>query len=240
LAPRARSGRHLVLRQAHSRRSASDDEADRLNRAHVDGDGYKEQTAWAGPTDGLLVIDLAANGAAGSDGQINQAKEIAFAQWTSDPNDTDLQALRTVFDTNRDGKLTGADARFGEFRVWKDANQNGTVESGELQTLPQAGITQVNLTSDGNAYLLPDGSEINGTGSFVQNGVTRSLADAGLAYDTSGFQRVATSQGFNSRSFARRKRNACVQRGASYLQLNSADPPHTRAIHRQDKRSACG
>jgi Ca2+-binding RTX toxin-like protein len=163
----------------------------------VDGDGYKEKTAWAGPSDGLLVIDLAANGAAGADGQINQAKEIAFAQWTGDPNDTDLQALRTVFDTNGDGRLTSADARWSEFRVWKDANQNGTVEAGELQTLAQAGVTQVNLTSDGNQYLLPDGSKINGTASFVANGVTRSLADAGLAYDTSGFQRVATSQGFN-------------------------------------------
>jgi hypothetical protein len=239
LAPRARSGRHLALRQAHSRRSASDDEADRLNRAHVDGDGYKERTAWAGPSDGLLVIDLAANGAAGADGQINQAKEIAFAQWTSDPNDTDLQALRAVFDTNHDGRLTAADARFGEFRVWKDANQNGTVESGELQTLAQAGITQVNLTSDGNAYLLPDGSEINGTGSFVQNGVTRSLADAGLAYDTSGFQRVTTSQGFAARSFSRRKRNAPVQRDAKHLQLNDVCSPHTRLIHKQDGRSAC-
>jgi hypothetical protein len=28
----------------------------------VDGDGYREQTAWAGANDGLLVIDLAANG----------------------------------------------------------------------------------------------------------------------------------------------------------------------------------
>jgi hypothetical protein len=27
----------------------------------VDGDGYREQTAWAGPNDGLLVIDLAAS-----------------------------------------------------------------------------------------------------------------------------------------------------------------------------------
>jgi hypothetical protein len=67
----------------------------------VDGDGYREQTAWAGPNDGLLVIDLAGNGGAGPDGQINQAREIAFSQWTSDPNDTGLQALRTVFDSNK-------------------------------------------------------------------------------------------------------------------------------------------
>jgi hypothetical protein len=145
----------------------------------VDGDGYREQTAWAGAGDGLLVIDLAANGAAGADGQINQAREIAFSQWTSDPNDTDLQALRTVFDSNGDGQLTGADARWNEFRVWRDANQNGTVESGELRTLAQAGITQIGLTSDRRQYMLPDGSQINGLASYTQNGAAHTLADAG-------------------------------------------------------------
>jgi hypothetical protein len=163
----------------------------------VDGDGYREQTAWAGPNDGLLVIDLAANGGAGADGQINQAREIAFSQWTSDPNDTDLQALRTVFDSNGDGQLTAADARWNEFGVWRDANQNGTVESGELQTLAQAGITQVGLTSDARQYLLPDGSQINGLASYTQNGASHTLADAGLAYDRAGFQRVPTSIGYN-------------------------------------------
>jgi hypothetical protein len=65
----------------------------------VDADGYKEQTAWAGPADGLLVIDLAANGAPGADGKIDQAMEIAFARWTA-AADTDLEALASVFDTN--------------------------------------------------------------------------------------------------------------------------------------------
>src|SRR6185295_3826794 len=69
----------------------------------IDGNdnGAKELTAWAGAGDGLLVIDLAPGGGAGADGVINQAKEIAFAQWTA-AADTDLEALAAVFDTNHD------------------------------------------------------------------------------------------------------------------------------------------
>ncbi len=61
-----------------------------------DGDGYKERTAWVGADDGMLVIDL--NG----DGQVTQSKEMALGEWTSE-QDTDLQALGKVFDSNKDG-----------------------------------------------------------------------------------------------------------------------------------------
>jgi hypothetical protein len=57
---------------------------------NVDGDGMKERTAWAGRNDGFLVLDLdlAANGA-GPDGAIAQMRELSFAAWTADPDDTD-------------------------------------------------------------------------------------------------------------------------------------------------------
>jgi hypothetical protein len=59
---------------------------------NVDGDAALEKTAWAGKNDGFLVIDLAASGGTGApDGQITQAKELSFAAWTADPDDTDAQ-----------------------------------------------------------------------------------------------------------------------------------------------------
>ena len=105
-----------------------------------DADGCKEETAWAGAVGGLLVIDLAANGAPGPDGKIDQAREIAFAQWTADPNDTDLEALAAVFDTNHNNAFDGSDARWGEFRIWKDANQDGVTDANEMFTLAALGI----------------------------------------------------------------------------------------------------
>jgi hypothetical protein len=99
----------------------------------ADSDAYKERTAWVGADDGLLVIDL--NG----DGQVSQSKEMAFGEWTTE-TDTDLQALAKVFDSNKDGTFDSRDARFAEFRIWKDANSNGVADAGEMMTLQAAGI----------------------------------------------------------------------------------------------------
>ena len=111
----------------------------------TDSDSYQERTAWAGADDGILVIDL------DGDGQVTQAKEIAFAEWTEE-QDSDLQALAKVFDSNQDGVFDSQDERFAEFRIWKDANSNGVVDAGEMMTLQEAGIESMSLkTKDGTA-----------------------------------------------------------------------------------------
>ncbi|UNZ53844.1 hypothetical protein [Agrobacterium tumefaciens] len=154
------------------------------------GDGLADVTAWAGPQDGFLAIDLAADGSAGPDGVINQAKELAFTLWPAEEQgstDSDLEALRLVFDTNNDGLLSAEDARWSEFRVWQDINQNGISEAGELSTLDQLGIKYINLipTTDG-AQSFADGSAITGT-SFLEkvDGQTRLVGDVRLAYQPS-------------------------------------------------------
>ena len=43
---------------------------------------------------------------------------------------------------------------------------------------------------DGQAFGLPDGSRINGLGTFTRNGVANTFADASLAYDTADFRRA--------------------------------------------------
>jgi hypothetical protein len=96
-----------------------------------DDDGYDERTAWAAADDAFLVIDLAADGAAGGDGRIDQAKELAFPNWLPEAErdgTSDLEALAQAFDSNVDGVLNAGDARWGEFRVWQDKNQNGVVD----------------------------------------------------------------------------------------------------------------
>jgi Ca2+-binding RTX toxin-like protein len=156
----------------------------------VDADGYWEQVAWAGPQDGLLVIDLDINGNYGPDGIIDLVEEIAF--FSDDPNvKTDLQALNAEFDTNGNHQLDAGDAHWSDFRVWVDANQDGWSDAGELSTLASLGITSISLVSDEKSFLLPDNTLINGFASFTRtvNGVTTTaaLADAALAYDELGF-----------------------------------------------------
>jgi len=58
-----------------------------------DGDGFREPTAWVAPGDGILVIDLNADGTRGAgDGKIDQAKELVLSMW-GPAGSTDLQAV---------------------------------------------------------------------------------------------------------------------------------------------------
>ncbi|MDX0958936.1 hypothetical protein GYB71_14555 [Sinorhizobium medicae] len=159
-----------------------------------DGDGTRDATAWFGPEDGILAIDLAANGASGSDGLIDQERELAFASWAEGGGvASDMEGLRLVFDTNRDNALDAQDARWNEFRVWQDHNQNGVTDTGELMTMSEAGIRLVNLlpSTDG-AKAFDDGSVITGTSSMTMtDGTTRLVADTTLAFRPSSLNQVA-------------------------------------------------
>lgn len=47
----------------------------------IDGSGERLTTAWVDKNDGLLVVDLSADGSFGPDGVIDQAKEVRFTLW---------------------------------------------------------------------------------------------------------------------------------------------------------------
>lgn len=115
-----------------------------------DDDGLFEKTAWIGSDDGMLAIDL------GLDGVINQAAELTFAD-SGMAGLTDLDRLRG-YDTNHNGVLDAGDVQFADFRLWRDLNQNGQSEAGELLSLTDAGITSVELT--GTPVSPPAGKEI--------------------------------------------------------------------------------
>jgi len=163
-------------------------------------DGILDQTAWVGPKDGMLVIDLAKDGTVGTDAVIDQPQEVAFALWKTEEERvaelkekgidnngrpiTDLEGLRWAFDSNYDNALDMRDARWNEFRVWQDANQNGITDAGELMTMDQAGIRLINLmpSSDGSKAF-PDGSAITGTSSAEMTDGTKMLVgDVSLAF----------------------------------------------------------
>lgn len=149
------------------------------------GDGTRQQTAWAGPNDGFLAIDLAADGSSGGDGVINQRKELAFIDWVPGSS-SDLDGLRIAFDTNADGVLDASDARWSEFRIWRDANQNGITDAGELKSLADWGITSISLAAqNGEATSRADGSYVSGTVNFSWADGTQGIAgDVALKAET--------------------------------------------------------
>ncbi|WP_162236029.1 hypothetical protein [Devosia sp. Leaf64] len=141
------------------------------------GDGLKHRTAWAGAGDGVLVRDH------GNDGIINLANEIDFTKWDTTAR-SDIEALRNIFDTNHDGKLSAADADWSLFKVLV-TNSDGTQT---LRTLTELGIKELGLRTNNQEVVLADGSTIKGTASFVRtDNSTGTLADVTLTYDANGY-----------------------------------------------------
>jgi hypothetical protein len=99
-----------------------------------------------------------------------------FTEWDPTAED-DLAALRSVFDSNGDGKLTAADAAFAQFKVLV-TNADGSTTA---QTLAQLGIIEINLTADATRIVLPDGSVITGQTTFTRaSGTTGTVANTTL------------------------------------------------------------
>ena len=142
----------------------------------MNGDGTSDNTGWVGKGDGFLVIDR------NNDGQISSASELSFAP--EDPKaKSDLEALARL-DNNDDDVIDAKDARFGELKVWVDANDNGKTESGELRTLAEVGITGLSLTARAHSATAKPGENIViSTATFTrENGSTGTVGNVALAY----------------------------------------------------------
>ena len=93
-----------------------------------------------------------------------------FTDW--DPTATsDLEALRSVFDTNCDGVLNASDSTWSQFRV-AVTEPDGTLS---YHTLDALGITEIDLLGGATHIELPDGSVITGQTTFAMNGQTRTV-----------------------------------------------------------------
>ena len=110
----------------------------------MDGDGALELTAWADPHDALLAYD--ANG----NGRIAGREELVFTDYSPGAK-TDLEGLRGFFDTNLDGLLNAADEEWSSLRLWEDKNSDGVSDPGEVQTLEEGNIKEIELKSDETA-----------------------------------------------------------------------------------------
>jgi hypothetical protein len=157
-----------------------------------DGDGIKDETGWAGPDDGFLVLDR------DGDGAITRTDEISFGtvQGKKDPFVTDLQGL-AAFDTNGNGSLDAGDADFARFGVWQDADSDAAVDAGELRSVAEADLVALSLTGYGT------GASFNGkdnvvfatTDAVFEDGAVVKVADLFLGYEGSLREGALTGSG---------------------------------------------
>ncbi len=144
--------------------------------------GYRSHTGWISANDGFLIFD-------GNDnGKIDQAKELVLSQWTESSEDTDLEALKAVFDSNHDNVLNGSDDDFSYFKVWQDKNSDGISDEGEFKSLAEIGITSLNLNAT-NVNWSSGGNKVSSLGQFIQaDGTTSTFADTALGHDADGWK----------------------------------------------------
>ena len=133
-------------------------------RFDIDGDGRRQILAWIGPEDGLLVYDR------DGDRLISHRDEIAFKDYLANAK-TDLEGL-AWFDQfaqggNEDGVLDARDALWSKFGVWRDADQDGETDPGELRMTGEGGLSSVNLQSDNVRRDGGPDAQIFGRGQFV-------------------------------------------------------------------------
>jgi pimeloyl-ACP methyl ester carboxylesterase len=141
-----------------------------------DGDGVAAGTGWVGSDDGLLVWDRNGNG------QIDSGREL-FGDSTMKSNGQlavdGFDALADL-DTNADGKINASDANFAQLKVWRDSDQDGVTDAGELSTLSSLGIAGFNTAKTANNQVLADGNRIADLGTYIRaDGSTATMGDVG-------------------------------------------------------------
>lgn len=109
------------------------DGVETINKAAIhfdhDGNGFAETAGWVGKDDGLLVWDRNGNGL------IDDGSEL-FGNNTKLANGQNAAngfAALAELDSNQDGKIDANDSAFTQLRIWKDADSDAVLDTGELQ-----------------------------------------------------------------------------------------------------------
>ncbi len=134
-----------------------------------DGDGTRNATGWIKGDDGIVVLDRNGNGL------IDSGRELFGDQTLREG----AQAGQGMFyangyealagqDGNGDGVIDAADAAYGQLRIWKDVNQDGISQAGELHTLSDLGIARLNVKGQRSSIDLGNGNTQPWSGSFTR------------------------------------------------------------------------
>jgi len=148
------------------------------------GDGIKTGTGWVKSDDGLLVMDRNGNGS------IDTGSELFGADTTLSTGSkaADGFAALSDVDSNHDGAIDANDAndaQFADLKVWRDLNQDGVSQAGELFTLGDLGIASISIATTTATVNLGNGNTQTATSGFTRtDGTTGTVANLNLASDT--------------------------------------------------------
>ncbi len=125
-----------------------------------------------GADDGILVLDRDGN---------HRIKDVS--EMFGHPGGSGFADLRLI-DANADGVIDASDAQFADLRVWRDLNQNGTTELGELFSLADLDIVSINANGTPLGVTTPSGNTLREQATFTRaNGSTGNIFEALLSTD---------------------------------------------------------
>lgn len=138
----------------------------------MDGDLFAELTGWVQPDDGFLVRDVNGNGT---------IDDISELFGSDEAGGFDMLATH---DVNEDGVIDSQDPIFADLRVWRDLNQDGLSDAGELFTLTELGIASIGLGYQPLEDVLVANNRIDATGTFSRtDGSTGEIVDVTFRID---------------------------------------------------------
>ena len=147
-----------------------------------DGDGRREHTAWVQASDGILVYDKDENGV------ITDGSEL-FGNYMKNTDEAvagdGYEAMR-FFDSDGNSVLNEQDAEFSNLKLWIDANGNGKNDGGELISLIDKGILEIDLDLDGGATFTAtdeNGNIITNQTNYSSSGDDGIVRDIWFKYD---------------------------------------------------------
>jgi subtilisin-like proprotein convertase family protein len=179
----------------------------------IDNSGSLKRTGWADRSTGMLVVDT-------GEGQITSISQM-ISEYYGGAAGTNGAAGAVTFkdafaalaseDGNADAVITAADPAWTKLRVWVDASHDGRSDAGELKTLDELGITQINLAAEYIQGDVRQGNSVIAKGSFVINGETREALAVNFLGDTvsnlitaegAGNKLVSTAGGVTTTAYA--------------------------------------
>jgi Ca2+-binding RTX toxin-like protein len=127
--------------------------------------GFAVHTGWIEPNLGILGVEV--------DGKFQIIGEQGGGF-----------AALAPYDTNNDGVIDANDSIWSQLRVWRDLNADAKIDTGELQTLDQAGVASINVASTAQTSDTNAGNQILATGSFTRaDGSTGEVDDVSFTTD---------------------------------------------------------
>lgn len=173
-------------------------------RFDIDADGILERTAWVAPSDGLVAFDE------DGDGMIRSAAELFSAsprvRTSRDAVDArSAFADLAAFDSNGDGAITSGDTGYLSLSIWRDLDQDGVTDEGELMSLADAGVASVSLSFTRVNRDLADGNTLFDRGrAQLTDGRTVEASDVFFAVDQYSTGRAEVDAGTQERASALR------------------------------------